>query len=128
MYMHVCVCAACVRAARVRAWPSAGEMGIRIRRTWISAPDAHPERKSKFSGCGFGRRNGNPHPKNLDFRSGCASGAEIQVLRMRIPIRACGLGLRAEMMVGMPTIISALDSNPERKSQRRDGGMQSFCA
>ena len=53
MYMHVCVCAACVRAARVRAWPSAGEMGIRIRRIWISAPDAHPERKSKFSGCGF---------------------------------------------------------------------------
>ena len=36
------------------------------------------------------------------------------------------IGLRAEMMVGMPTIISAPDANPERKFQRRDGGMQSF--
>ena len=32
--------------ATYRRWPSAGEMGIRIRRKWISAPDAHPERKS----------------------------------------------------------------------------------
>ena len=32
------------------------------------------------------------------------------------------------MMVGMPTIISAPDAHPERKFQRRDGGMQSFCA
>ena len=34
---------ACVRVCCMRAWPWAGEMGIRIRRKWISAPDAHPE-------------------------------------------------------------------------------------
>ena len=28
---------------------------------------------------GLGRRNGNPHPKNLPLRSGCASGAEPMV-------------------------------------------------
>ena len=98
MYMHVCVCAACVRAACVRSWPWPGKMGIRIRRKWISAPDAHPKPEM----------HGGPEPRN-DAGHG-------------------GPGLRAEMMVGMPTIISAPDLHPERKFHREDGGMQSFCA
>ena len=60
MYMHVCVCVACVRAVRVREWPWAGESGLPLQMrigpglraemmagtpTITSASDAHPERK-----------------------------------------------------------------------------------
>ena len=50
--------------ATYRRWPSAGEMGIRIRRKWISAPDAHPERKSS------------PAPEMMPGEIGCASGLD----------------------------------------------------
>ena len=43
IYVYMYDVYACVRVCCMRAWPWAGEMGIRIRRKWISAPDAHPE-------------------------------------------------------------------------------------
>eukprot|EP00974_Lingulodinium_polyedra_P066012 6387249-Lingulodinium_polyedra.AAC.1 len=61
-----------------------------------------------------GRQSANPHPKNSGFRLGRASEAHI-------PKPA---GLRAEMMVGVPAIISDLDAHPELKSHRGNGGMR----
>eukprot|EP00974_Lingulodinium_polyedra_P095949 9300500-Lingulodinium_polyedra.AAC.1 len=55
-----------------------------------------------------GRQSANPHPKNSGCRLGCASGAHIPD-----PV-----GLRAEMMVCVPAIISDLDAHPELKSHR----------
>ena len=62
----------------------------------------------------------NPNPKKWDFRLGCASEAEIS------PDGAMRVGLRAEMIVGVPTIISDSDAHPERKSHRKDSGMRSI--
>ena len=62
------------------------KMQIQIRRVWISAPDANPERKSEFCGFGFAFRRPKPTDAHHHFRSGCASGAEIQALRIWICI------------------------------------------